>query len=165
MLTSAELRSWILRVTKWDGFLPAVVWSSPFVVRLMLPNQRGPTELTALALPIIAFFIRLKIGRKYISTINCRIVIHRFQMVALYIGLFVLALLDAVMILIHIMPQGAAFATMTDVVVCVVLYSMYIAAMAIAMYPGTGHPFDRLSTKSRDRNDGWGQAGSAIPSD
>jgi len=52
-------------------------------------------------------------------------------------GALVLVLVDAVLILTNIMPKGAAFATVGDVVVWAILYLTYLGAMSIAMYPGS----------------------------
>jgi hypothetical protein len=148
------LRSWILRLAKWDGILPAIVWSAPVVVRILMPNQRGLVEITAVVLPIVAFFVRFNFGRRCISNNNCQIVTRRFQMSALCIGILILVLIDAVMILAHIMPRGAAFATMADIVVWVVISSIYIVAMSIAMYPGSCQPPDYVSIADRGRTIG-----------
>ena len=52
------------------------------------------------------------------------------------IGLSVLAVIDAVIMLTPVMPKGAAFATTADLIVWAALYSVYLTAMALALYPG-----------------------------
>ncbi|MEZ6136322.1 MAG: hypothetical protein R3C53_15615 [Pirellulaceae bacterium] len=120
----------------------------------MIPNQRAPVEIAAAVLPIIAFFVRFNVGRQCISSNNCRGVTRRLQTASLCIGILVLVLVDAVMILTHVMPKGAAFATMSDIVVWIVMYSIYVAAMSIAMYPGAATRLEDLSIADRGRTSG-----------
>jgi hypothetical protein len=136
MLTAPETVTWILRIAKWDGLLPAVVWTSPILVQLVFPNVRGAIELVAVALPIAALLLRYLIGKRHIDSNRCSLLTRRIQMLALCVGSIVLMLIDSVMILTHVMPKGAAFATTGDVIVWGVLYAIYILSMTIAMYPG-----------------------------
>ena len=137
MLTAAETRSWVVRIAIWDGALPAIIWLAPVLLQGLIPNLRGPVEIVAVVLPIVAFFIRFHVGRRYILANHCRIELRRFQYVSLCIGALVLVLVDAVLILTNIMPKGAAFATVSDVIVWAILYLTYLGAMSIAMYPGS----------------------------
>jgi hypothetical protein len=136
MLTAAETRAWIVRIAIWDGALPAVIWLAPVIVQGLIPNLRGPVEIVAVVLPIVAFFIRFHVGRWHISANHCRIELRRFQYVALCFGALVLVLVDAVLILTNIMPKGAVFVTVGDVIVWAILILTYLGAMSIAMYPG-----------------------------
>jgi hypothetical protein len=117
VLSASEIRTWVIRIVKWDGVLPGIVWTAPLLVQFLLPNRRGPVEIVAVVLPILAFFVRFKVGSQHIAANNCQTGMRRLQIASLCIGILILALIDAVMILTHIMPKGAAFATMGDVVV------------------------------------------------
>ena len=130
---------WPLRIVLWDGVLPVVVWLAPFVVRFLIPNRRGAIEITAIVLPIAAFLFRLHVGRRQIARNRCGDWMRRFQLVVFCVGIVVLVLIDAVMVLIHVMPPGAVFATPGDRIVWACLYGIYMTSMAIAMYPGP-HP-------------------------
>ena len=81
-------------------------WLAPVLVQGLIPNLRGPVEIVAVVLPIVAFFIRFHVGRRVISTNHCRTEIRRFQYVTLCLGALVLVLVDAVLILTNIMPKG-----------------------------------------------------------
>ncbi len=136
MLTAAETRAWVVRIAIWDGALPAIIWLAPILVQGLIPNRRGPVEIIAVVLPILAFFIRFHVGRRFVSANQCGVAVRRFQYVALCIGALILVLVDAVMILTILMPKGAAFASLGDILVWVILVSTYLLAMSIAMYPG-----------------------------
>lgn len=64
------------------------------------------------------------------------------QLVALCVAIFVLVMIDTLVLLAHVMPRGALFATGTDLVVWAMMISLYLTAMATAMYPGRGEPSD-----------------------
>jgi hypothetical protein len=136
MLTASDIREWVIRIVKWDGILPAVVWTSPILVQLLFPNVRWAIEIVAVILPIIALLMRFMIGKRHIDSNRCKPLTRRLQLAVLCIGSIVLLLIDSVMILTHVMPKGAAFATTGDVIVWSALYGIYVASMTIAMYPG-----------------------------
>lgn len=136
LIHHASIGSWLLRLVAWDGLLPVVIWSSPFLIALLLPNKRGAIELTAIVLPIAALFLRFRAGRRYIAANHCGPILRSLQIGVFCLGILVLFAVDAVMILTHVMPKGAMFATTDDLVVWAVLYAIYFTAMAFAMYPG-----------------------------
>jgi hypothetical protein len=131
-----EYTVWILRLVAWDGLLPCVVLLSPRLVEFLLPNRRGAIELTGVILPIAGFFFRVYVGRRHISSNHCSKGVRRFQLVGLGFGIFALFVIDAVVILAHVMPRGALFAHRSDVIVWCIFAGVYLAAMAAAMYPG-----------------------------
>ena len=128
--------SWIKHVIVLDGMLPAAIWIAPIVVRLSVPNHRGPVEVIAVMFPIFAFLIRAQLGRRSIQLNSCGTRMQTIQRMALATGLLLLVPVDAIIILSHIMPPNAAFATPEDIFVWTVLFFGYIVAMSIAMYPG-----------------------------
>jgi len=103
----------------------------------MFPHSRAAIELTAVALAVVAFLVRYRVGKRYISSNNCGTIVRLFQLAVFCIGILVLVVIDAVMVLTHVMPRGAAFATTGDLIVWAALYGTYVAAMAFAMYPGS----------------------------
>jgi hypothetical protein len=151
MAHRASISSWLIRLIAWDGVLPVAILSAPFLVRWLIPDNRSAIELTAVVLPLVAFFVRYQVGRRHIASNDCGPVVRRVQVVVLCLGIFVLVLIDAVMVLCHVMPKGAAFTTTTDLIVWMVLYAIYLAAMALAMYPGSpwhSDPVDPLVADS-----------------
>jgi hypothetical protein len=128
--------SWLIRLIAWDGLLPGAICAAPFIIRFLVPNSRTAIEFTAVVLPIAAFFARYQAGRRLILLNNCGLILRRFQYGAFYVGIFLLVLIEAVIVLTHVMPKGALFAATEDLIVWAVLYSSYLTAMAVAMYPG-----------------------------
>lgn len=131
---------WLLRVLTWDTLLPACVVLLPTVIEILIPNNRVAIEVTAVALPIIGFFVRLGAGRRQIASNNCGVAFRRFQSCVFCVGIFPLVLADSFLILSHLLPQGALFAHRTDCVLWVILVSIYLASMSVAMYPGATEP-------------------------
>lgn len=136
MTYSSRLRRWLIRLIAWDGVLPAVVWSVPFVVHELMPNDRGANEFCGIALPLVAFLVRFFIGFRAIKSNHCGMLLRPVQMTVLCVGLFTLLLIDVLMVLENVMPKGPAPTTWEDLIVLAVLYAIYFSAMAIAMYPG-----------------------------
>jgi hypothetical protein len=130
---------WVLKLVAWDGVLPVVVLLAPFVVKLVFPNHRDVMEVTAVILPIAAFFIRFFVAQHCISSNQCTPLVRLFQIVSLCMAILVLLLIESLMILAHEMPKGAMVATTADWIVWVVLFSVYLACMSFAMYPGHAH--------------------------
>lgn len=135
-----NIGKWLFRVGSWDGLLPIFVFSFPSVVGLLLPDNRGAMEITAVALPIAAFFLRFRAGRRHIAQNHCSTVVRGLQMVIFCLGLMILLLIDAVLILAHLMPEGELFATRTDLIVWGILFGTYLVVMTVAMYPGAEQP-------------------------
>ena len=52
----------------------------------------------------------------------------------------VLALIDAVLMLSHVMPKGELFRADGDRLIWAILVAFYLTMMAIAMYPGREKP-------------------------
>jgi len=140
--------TWLLRLITWDSLLPGLVWSVPYVIAALLPGNRGAIEAAAVILPIAALFFRYRVGRRHIASNFCGPLMRRFQVAALCFGIFVMVFFDTVMMLTHVMPKGAAVATINDLIVWMVLYSVYLAPMTFAMYPGSrwnGDPADAMA--------------------
>jgi hypothetical protein len=136
MMLGSTLGSWMLRIVAWDGMLPAAIWFAPLLIQAVAPNRRGAVELAAVFLPIFAFFIRFRAGNRYISTNNCGPALRGLQFCVFFLAIFVLVLVDAVIMLTHVMPRAAI--TVDDLKVFAALYGAYLATMAFAMYPGFG---------------------------
>ena len=152
MTRLSKLRRWLIRLIAWDGVLPAVVWSVPFVIHALMPNCRGAVEICAVVLPIVAFFVRFVMGCRVIDSNHCGTLLRRIQVVVLCIGILPLLLIDVFMVLANVMPQGAVIATWEDLIVLAVLYTIYFSAMAIAMYPGSGEEVETyLSHEHNER--------------
>lgn len=131
-MSASHVFRWIFDALKWDGLLPAIVWSVPMLIRWLLPNQRGPVEIAAVVLPIFAIVFRFYVGRKMIFNNNCGKAMRYVQMLALCVGIFFFFVVDALMILALIMPQGPP----TPDGVLIGVFLSYFIIMLIATYPG-----------------------------
>jgi hypothetical protein len=125
---------WLLRLIAWDGLLPALILLAPYVVELLIPNNRLAIELLGVAFPIAGFFIRLVVGKRHIDSNLCSGPVRLAQFGVFFVGIFPLVLIDAFLVLSHVMPKGVL--APEDYAVFGVLFSVYLTAMTLAMYPG-----------------------------
>ena len=112
------------------------VWFFPALIGLLFPNNRGIIEITALVLPITAFFIRYRVGRRYVASNHCGKIMRRFQVVIFCLGITILCFIDTMMILTYVLPKGFLFRTLSDRMFWIIFYATYLVFMLIAMFPG-----------------------------
>jgi len=133
---------WLRRLLVWDGMLPLAVWGVPRAAQWLLPRERWPIEVFGVALPIVAFMARFLAGLAVVRRQRHRAVFRAVKVVILFFGLLFLMIIDVAMILKLVMPKGA-FEQPGDLVGFAVLYGLYVAAMAVATWPGTRPGPDR----------------------
>ena len=126
--------AWLLAVALWDGLLPVGIVLLPALVQLVIPNRREPIEVIAVLVPMVAFFVRIVVGSRRIRSNHCARWFQILQFLGFGLGALILVLLDAVLILSHIMPAGA-FAS-ADYAVFAIMFAIYYLLMLFAMYPG-----------------------------
>jgi hypothetical protein len=143
-------RSWLLRILTWDTILPVAVAFVPTAIALFLPDRRGVMEIASVTLPIAAFLLRLHIGKRQIDSNRCSVAVRKFQFCVFFVGILPLVLIDCVIVLSHLMPNGALFATSGDLLVWAVLAAIYLASMTVAMYPGSAG-----AANDRDESDDY----------
>ena len=124
---------WIFRIITWDALLPALVILSPNVIKRCFPGNRGILEITAITLPVGLFLVRAAIGKRQIELNRCSARFRSWQFVAFFVGILPLVMIDCLMILSHLMPNGIVFLPPLG---WVVVLGIYLTAMTIAMYPG-----------------------------
>ena len=127
---------WLLRIATWDGLLPICVAFAPLGIKLAFPGLRGAVEITAVVLPISAFFFRVKIGLRHFVANRHVWIVRMLQAATFTMAIFLLVFLECFVILSHIMPAGALFVAKEDRVVGAMLYSLYLGSMAFALFPG-----------------------------
>ena len=105
---------WALKVITWDAVLPALVVFFPLCVGFLFPNRRGIVEIIAVVLPIVAFLLRFRAGKRHIDSNQCSGLTKSVQLCVFCLGILPLALVDSVVILTEIMPRGpSVFGTKT----------------------------------------------------
>jgi hypothetical protein len=126
---------WALRVLTWDTLLPACVGLVPHGVELVFPHRRGPLEVVAVILPIVAFFLRIRAGRRQIASNHCSRGVRAVQFGVFLLGILPLVLIDSALILTHIMPPMAF--ERGDWLALAIVLAGYLVLMTVAMYPGS----------------------------
>jgi len=119
--------------------LPIVIAAAPMTIQA-LTADREAVEFASVLLPVIAFLVRLEVGRRTIGSNHCRPVTRFFQFTLFFAGLMVLILIDTFLMLTYVMPAAALFATPLDVILFGAFVSIYLATMIFAMYPGQTAP-------------------------
>jgi hypothetical protein len=132
-------RKWLFRLLAWDGLLPACIAFAPIAVELIHPHNRGAIEITSVTLPVAAFLLRVRAGKRHIDSNQCSGLVRCFQFCALGLAIVPLILIDCFIILSHLMPKGAPFAR-NEWLVWPILLGFYLTLMAVAMYPGRTPP-------------------------
>lgn len=135
-LGNFTFRPWLVRLFGYDGLLPAFVFFFPAALALLF--QGWVIELTAVALPIIAFLYRFAVGLQLIEQNRCNPFIRMLQKTALSLGLLVLLLVDAFMIVAWSIPAEAL--KFEDYQITILMYIFYLFLMALASFPGAKEP-------------------------
>ena len=135
-MDARNFRRWIWRVFAWDTFLPMLIIGVPYVIELVLPKNQVALIIAAVAMPIAAFLLRLKSGHRQVAENHCSRIVCVMQWGAFYLGVVTLLFLDCMLITSHLMPPGAMLVNNTDRLVWASLIAVYLATMAVAMYPG-----------------------------
>jgi hypothetical protein len=131
-----DVKSWLLRLFTWDGVLPVCIVLIPSVIGLIIPNRRGAIEMSSVIVPIAAFLIRFRAGKRHIESNNCGEIMKIFQLCVFSIAILALVLVDAFIMLSHVMPRRGKFVTIDDLLALLIPIAFYLSLMAFAMYPG-----------------------------
>lgn len=126
---------WLIGLVSWDGILPVCVLAIPQVA-LSLGANRSTTEVLAVTMPLLAFFVRIPLGFRHIAANHCGPIMRCCQFVVLFLAAIYLVCIDALMLLSMEMNNGRLWANQGDVVALVLLLSVYFTAMLFALYPG-----------------------------
>ncbi len=126
------MTGWLVRLLGYDGLLPAVVFLLP--AALTLVSKGWIIDFTAVALPIGAFLYRSSVGLRLIDQNACHPMMRVLQKAALFLGLLVLLVVDALMILAWSLPAEAL--SFEDYQVTLLMYIIYLCLMAVASFPG-----------------------------
>lgn len=135
-MRAANFIEWPVRIVSWDGMLPLCVAFAPTVVALLLPGKRGAIEITAIVVPVTAFFLRVSAGRRHIASNRCSTSIRVLQGWAFALATLALVFGDCLMILTRLLPAKDLFSPAELWLMVAVSYPLYLMAMAFAMYPG-----------------------------
>lgn len=121
--------NWIMSLACWDGLLPLAVVASPAVVASIFPGRQGALELTFILVPITAFLLRAWNGRRRFLRGDMFI----WQAVVFAIAISLLVLLDAMLIMFHIVNVGRVPVEAYYAWAC--LFFVYLTLMGVALFP------------------------------
>jgi len=132
--TRVNYRYWLWLVATWDGVLPLLLWVSPAIIGWLWPNHDALIALSAVFVPIAAFFARVFAGSWHIYGNFCSPAFRQFQFVTFVFGILLMLFLDALILSVHgIIPVGEQLQL---VIGLSPLFGIYVLFMLLAMYPG-----------------------------
>lgn len=131
-----DFAAWLKRVIGWDALLPIAVSALSILIVKSIPNANVAQLLALVALPVVAFIVRLGAGCYHIGQNACGPVFRRFQVAALMLSLLVLLFADFFIALVAfggklVGPTPEELAELGSVVLPV-----YVVLVLFAMYPG-----------------------------
>jgi hypothetical protein len=133
-----NIRLWLLRLVTWDGALPMVVWLSPLLIRIILPNNQRALEQIVVVIPVVSLILRFVAGVRFINSNNCTQTFRNIQKYALGLGLFLLLLIDiAFLFQFHFAPVGVRVVNPIARLICNAVVALYFLSMIVALYPGS----------------------------
>jgi hypothetical protein len=104
--------------------------------KFRIAKQRRCQKFAAVALPIVALLIRVKVGQHHIALNNCTVPVKACQYCLFAVAILVLFIFDMFIVFLHSQPPGTPIATASEWLVIGLLFSIYLTSMAFAMYPG-----------------------------
>lgn len=138
---TVNYRGWLVSVVCWDGILPVCILATPQLA-LSLGVDRPVIESLSITMPIVAFFVRIEVGRRRIAGNHCAPILRCFQFVVFFLAAVHLVCIDALMLVSMEMYNGRLWANPADLIVWCILLSIYFFAMVFALYPGRVSEFD-----------------------
>src|SRR5262245_32594772 len=124
-----DFREWFLRAVHWDGLLPIAIAFVPRLFTLVFPKLDDVVAMTAVILPPIVFFWRIANGYRLIFSNRCGYWVRHFQLCVFVVGLVPLILMDCLIILSAIIPNGMQGDN--DLQIWLIMLAVYIGSMVI----------------------------------
>jgi hypothetical protein len=121
------LIDWAFAIICWDGLLPIAVIGVPGLIAAIFPRAEVLHIIAYVFFPIGAFFLRLRIGRKYFDASGS----YSWQKFLFVVSIFFLVILETTLILFHELNNQAE----DDWIMLGKVYLIYLATMSIAMLP------------------------------
>lgn len=128
--------AWLKRVVGWDALLPLVVSALAILIVKIVPFDGVAQLLALVALPVMAFLVRLAVGVHQIETNACGPHFRGLQCLALVFSLFVLAFADFFVAIVAFRGKlvGPTPEELTEF--GSVVLPVYAVLVLFAMYPG-----------------------------
>ena len=132
---TVDYRGWLVSVLCWDGILPICILATPQLA-ISLGAGRPVTEFLSISMPIVAFFVRIEVGRRRIVANQGGSILRCFQFVVFFLAAVHLVCIDTLMLVSMEMNNGRLWANQADLLVWCILLLIYFLAMLFALYPG-----------------------------
>ena len=127
------VKHWLINLFSYDGLLPATVVAIPAAL-FYLGFPLIVIDLTAIFLPIAAYFYRLTAGLRTIGSNACSSWFRNVQRLLLLLALFPLAVVDAFMVVTWRIPRNGL--GWGDLIIAMYIYMFYLALMLVVTFPG-----------------------------
>jgi hypothetical protein len=141
-----RLREWALSVFCWDGLLPVAVLSIPKILHVVFPNWKIGLAIVAVFGPVLALSIRFVFGWQRMRRGQAYI----WQLIVFTVAISALFLFEA-FILNDELGGGPKIA---DPTVVSVMFLVYLAMMAIALFPARVDQIGEMTARTLGAEDG-----------
>jgi hypothetical protein len=120
--------------------MPVVVGVVAMLATRLFPGRDEFREGVAAYLLLLAYFYRVWAGKGLIDTNACEPRLRRVQFLMLCVGVFPLCFLELILLAMSDGPRDEPPLMLADYLVFGLILGLYLACMAVAMYPGRTLP-------------------------
>lgn len=128
-------RAWLTHLMFWDVLLPLSVSTVPWLVHWWFQNAHA-IEAIAVVMPIVAFLTRMNVGGRRITYNRCGAFLKCLQFVVFGVAALLLIGVEALLVLMLLIPMGAMQPTETDLIILSSIAVGYLLIMTFATFPG-----------------------------
>lgn len=141
-----DYAKWFIHLLTWDGVVPVVMWSLPFLVRHFGPPNNDRAFVFAVVGGLIAgILLRYTFGMRHIRANYCSIRVKAFQQAGLFAMIALLVLVESLLCVMPPIPEGGL--KTPDVLFFSAMFTVYLLVMACVLYPGRRTSHDDKSVK------------------
>ena len=130
-----DYAKWFFHLFTWDGVVPLVMWSLPFLMRRFgPPNNDQALVFAVVGGLIVGILLRYTVGMRHIRSNYCSVRVKSLQQAGLFAMIALLVLIETLLCFLPPIPPGGL--KEPDVIFFSVVFTVYLIAMAIILYPG-----------------------------
>ena len=130
-----DYAEWFIHLLTGDGAVPIVMSSVPFLMRRFVPPKNDQAFVFAVVGGlIVGILLRYAVGMRHIRSNYCSVRVKSLQQAGLFAMIAPLVLIETLLCFLPPITAGGLMAS--DVIFFSVVFTVYLIAMAIILYPG-----------------------------
>lgn len=135
MYQRVDYARWFIHLLTWDGVVPIVMWSLPFLMRRFgPPNNDQAFVFAVVGGLIVGILLRYAFGMRHIRSNYCSVRVKSLQRAGLFAMIGLLVLIETLLCFMPPIPPGGL--NMPDLIFFSVVFTGYLLVMATILYPG-----------------------------